>query len=115
MFNDLRFRLRALFHPATMDAELNEELRFHLDNQVAKNLAAGMTREEATRQARIVVGGMDQIREEDHEARGAHLLETTLQDLRYGLRGMRKQPGFLLLLHLPSPWVLGRVRLSLVW
>jgi len=70
MFNDLRIRLRALFHPATMDAELNEELRFHLDNQVAKNLAAGITREEATRQARIVVGGMDQIREEDHEARG---------------------------------------------
>jgi hypothetical protein len=80
-----------------MDAELEQELGFHLDNQVVENLAAGMTHQEAMRHARMVVGGMDQIREEDHEARGTYLLESTLQDMRYGLRAMGKQPMFFII------------------
>lgn len=47
--------------------------------------------------SRIYFGGMDQIFEEPFEARGSHLVESTLQDLRYGLRGMRKQPSFLII------------------
>ena len=49
MFNDLQFRLRALFRRKAMENELEEEIRFHFDCQVAKHMAAGMTQEEARR------------------------------------------------------------------
>ena len=60
MFRDLLFRLRSLFHRRSAEADLDEELQFHFVNQVEKNVQAGMTREEAIRQARITFGGLDQ-------------------------------------------------------
>jgi putative ABC transport system permease protein len=94
MLSDLLVRLRALFRRNTVERELDEELRFHLDQEVAAYVKTGLTQEEALRRARMTFGGLDQVKEECREARGVWLLETAVQDLRYSLRGMRRRPGF---------------------
>jgi predicted permease len=94
MFNDLRIRLRSIFRKDAVEAELNEELRFHFDHEVEKLIHRGMTREEATRHARLAFGGEELVKQTCREARGTQLVDTSVQDLRYGLRAMRKNPGF---------------------
>ncbi len=94
MLSDLVFRLRSLFRRNTVEAELDDELRFHFEQQVEKCLRSGMTREEARRQARLSVGGIDQVKEECREERGVQQMENLLQDLRYGWRMLVKKPAF---------------------
>jgi putative ABC transport system permease protein len=94
MLSDLLFRLRAIFRARSMDAGLDEELQFHLDRQLEKYVQAGLSPEEARRRVRLDFGGATQITEECRQARGTHALETLLQDLRYGLRTLRKNRGF---------------------
>jgi predicted permease len=94
MFNDLRIRLRSLFRKTAVEAELKDELRFHFDNEVEKYKRAGMADEEATRCARLVFGGEEQVKQNCRDARGTRLADTVIQDLRYGLRSMRKTPAF---------------------
>ena len=60
MLSDILFRLRSLFRRDTVEAELDDELRFHFEQQVEKSIRSGMTRKEAWRQARLSVGGIDQ-------------------------------------------------------
>lgn len=93
MLSDLRFRLRGLFNRHSMDAELAEELRFHLDRETEKYVSRGMSREDAIRQARIALGSELQIRDESHDARGVALIENCTQDLRYGIRMLARTPG----------------------
>ena len=94
MLSDLVFRLRSLFRRNTVEAELDDELRFHFEQQVEKCIRSGMTREEARRQARLSVGGIDQVKEECREERGVQHMENLLQDLRYGWRMLVKKPAF---------------------
>ena len=94
MLNDLLYRLRALFRPKSMETELDEELRAHLEHEVEKYVQSGLPLEEAKRRARLEFGGLDQVKEECRDARGVNLIETTLQDIRYGVRKLARSPGF---------------------
>jgi predicted permease len=74
--------------------EIDEELRFHLEQRTAENIAAGMTPEDAEREARKRFGNMQTVREECREKRGASFGEETLRDLRFAFRQLLKNPGF---------------------
>jgi predicted permease len=94
MLSDLRVRLRGLFRRRVVETELEQELRFHFENEVEKYKGRGMAPEEALRLARLSFGGHDQIKEDCREARGTNLLESCLHDIRYGFRVLCKNPGF---------------------
>jgi predicted permease len=94
MLSDLRYRLRAFFRLQKVEDELREELQYHLEREAEKICQAGLPREEAMRQARLALGGPEQVQQKCREARGTGLLENLLQDLRYGLRTLRKSSGF---------------------
>ena len=87
-------RFRSLFRRNVVERELDEEVRFHLERQVAKNVTAGMTPEEARRAAMREFGGVEQVKEECRDERRVNRIETFGADLRYGFRGLRKSPGF---------------------
>jgi putative ABC transport system permease protein len=92
VLSDLRYRLRSLFRRGSVEAEMDEELRAHFERQVEKGMQTGLTREEAARQARMEFGGHEQLKEECREARGVMLIESLLQDIRYGLRVLARTP-----------------------
>jgi putative ABC transport system permease protein len=85
---------RRLFRRARTERQLDAELRFHLDQQIADYVAAGMTREEARRRARLQFGGLDQVKEECRDVGVTKFIETLIQDVRYGLRQLHRNPGF---------------------
>jgi predicted permease len=76
------------------EASMNEELQFHIDRQIAANIGAGMSPDEARRQARLQLGAADGLRESCREERRGHWIDSFLADVRYGLRGLRQNPGF---------------------
>jgi predicted permease len=82
------------FRRKLTEKHLDAELRFHLEQRIADLVAAGIAPEEARRQARLEFGGLDQVKEECRDIGGSHIIETFVQDLRYGLRQLRRNPGF---------------------
>src|SRR5882724_12364203 len=87
-------RFRSLFRKSAVERELDQELRFHLERQIAEHFAAGMSHEVARRAALLEFGGVEQFKEECREARGVNRMESLLADLRYGLRSLGRSPGF---------------------
>jgi len=87
-------RLRSLFLWAQADQEVDDELRDHLDRKTEEYVAQGMTREEAHRRARLDLGGIEQTKEKCRDARRVNWIQDLIQDLRYGLRMLRKSFGF---------------------
>ena len=94
MLHDLRFRLRAVFRRATVERELDDELRDHLERATEAHVNAGKTPEEALRLARLELDGVEAMKVECREARGVRPIDDLVIDVRYGLRMLRKAPAF---------------------
>ena len=97
LFHVLCRRLAALFRRRRLEDDLDEELRSHLEMAVELNLGKGMSAEDARREALRSFGGVEQTKENYRDQRGLPMIETTLQDLRFGLRMLRRSPGFSIL------------------
>ncbi len=93
----LPLRLRSIFHKKRAELDLSEELQFHLQNQIDEYVAQGMNPKEARHAALRSLGGIEQAKEECRDARKVNLIENFLQDVRFGLRLLRRSPGFSLL------------------
>ena len=85
---------RRLLGQKEFENQLDRELRFHFEQSVADLVAGGQTADEARRLARLAFGGIDQVKEQCRDARGATWLADLRQDLRYSLRILRQRPGF---------------------
>ncbi len=94
MLREIWTRLLGLFGSARNEAELNDELTEHLALAEEEHVRRGMSRREARYAARRDFGGVEQFKEIYRERRGLPMLETFLQDLRFGARMLRKNPGF---------------------
>jgi len=86
--------LQRLLSRKQLESDLDKELRFHFETQVADKIRSGIPENEARRLARLEFGGIDQIKENCRERRGTLWFESFLQDVGYGLRQLRKAPGF---------------------
>src|ERR1035438_3289873 len=87
-------RMRAFFQKQDLDAGVDDELAAHLDFAVEENLERGLPLEEARRLALVSIGGMEQAKDQQREARGFMKLDILLQDLRYTLRTLRRDRAF---------------------
>ena len=92
-------RLRSLFQRRRVEQELDEELRYHLEETIRERTDSGVSAEQARREALREIGGFDQAKEGCRDARGVSFLETTLQDIRYGARGLARTRA-----SAPSSW-----------
>ena len=90
----LPLRFRSLFRKSTVERELSDELRFHLEKLVEERIAKGVTPAEARYAALRGLGGVEQIKEECRDMRRVNHIESLARDLRYAMRMLVKNPGF---------------------
>ena len=88
-------RFQVLFDKSRLEAELDEELSFHLEKEVELNRAAGMSPAEARRRALMAFGGVERHKEKVRDVRGARVLDDAVQDTRIAFRSFVKEPAFL--------------------
>ncbi len=88
------FNLRVLLHKSRAEREMDEELRFHLEQQTEHNITNGMDPEEARFSALRTFGNVEQTKEECRDTWGSRFINELMQDLRYGFRQLRRNPGF---------------------
>jgi predicted permease len=83
-----------LWRRRQMEEQLEKELRFHVEQHATDLIARGHAPREAQRQARLALGGPEQVKEKCRDARGTRYIEDLLQDARYAVRTLRQKPGF---------------------
>ena len=91
---DVLRRLRSFGRRRELEDRLDDEIRFHVEQQIEKNRRAGMTPDEARRKALIRFGGVEQVRERTRDEFRAARIEHLARDVRYGMRSLRRHPGF---------------------
>src|SRR5580698_4295130 len=89
--------LGRLFAREQMESDLDKELRFHFESQIADKVRSGISESEARRLTRVEFGGIEQIKEDCRQSRGTLWVESVVQDVRYGIRQLIKSPGFTLI------------------
>ena len=85
---------KSLFRKRAIDEQLDSELRFHFEKLVDENIAAGMAAQEARRQAMLEFGGHEQIKEDLRDVHRVSVIESTLANLKFAIRLIRKSPSF---------------------
>src|SRR5215471_13878692 len=87
-------RMRSLLFRRALDRRLDEEIRFHLDQQTDKHRRAGLSADEARRQAIVKFGGVARTRDDTRDQIRFMLIEDTIRDARLGIRALLRAPGF---------------------
>src|ERR1700675_789739 len=87
-------RIRRLFHTSRTEKELDQELRFHLNRQIADYVAAGLSPDEARRRANLEFGGVERVKEEVRDIRWETHLDNLFRDFRYAIRNLRQDWRF---------------------